>query len=189
LDVFRGAQPWLKHLKSPLTGTYQRKNILTVAWTCEQLNRRGIKITIPTVRRGILKVIENTGLAGRWQILSRNPLTICDTGHNEGGLREVLAQIEATPHNRLHFVFGVVNDKHLPPIFELLPRNATYYFCKPDIPRGLDAKELQQAANKVNLAGSYYTSVKAALNAAQRAATAKDLVFVGGSTFVVAEVV
>jgi dihydrofolate synthase/folylpolyglutamate synthase len=189
MDVFRGLLPYLKHLKSPLTGNYQRKNIVTVAWACERLNRMGFKIPITAVRRGILNVIENTGLAGRWQILGRDPLTICDTGHNEGGLREVLAQIEATPHHRLHFVFGVVNDKHLPPILELLPRNATYYFCKPDIPRGLDAKELQQAANKVNLAGSSYPSVKAALIAAQQAATSKDMVFVGGSTFVVAEVV
>jgi len=122
-------------------------------------------------------------------VLGRAPLTVCDTGHNEGGLREVLAQIAATPHDRLHVVFGMVNDKHLAPILAMLPPGATYYFCRPDIPRGLDAEELRKQAMEAGLQGSSYPSVRQALASARSAAGIHDLVFVGGSTFVVAEVV
>jgi dihydrofolate synthase/folylpolyglutamate synthase len=189
MDIFRLNLPFLLQLISPLAGSYQRKNILTVMGVCELLNRQGIVLTPSTIRSGIANVVKNTGLAGRWQILCKNPLTICDTGHNEGGLREVLAQVSSTPHNHLHFVFGVVNDKHLAPILKMLPPDATYYFCKPDIPRGLDAADLQTVSNAAGLKGTCYHSVKAALLAAQHAAGNNDLVFVGGSTFVVAEVV
>ena len=189
MDISRDEMLYLKHLNSPLTGSYQRKNILTVMAACEQLKRQGINLSSSVIRAGIKDVIKNTGLAGRWQILSRNPLTICDTGHNQGGLNEVLSQIASTPHNSLHFVFGVVNDKHLPPILKMLPAGATYYFCKPDIPRGLDAADLQRQASDAGLNGACYPSVTEALHAAQQAAGDKDLVFVGGSTFVVAEVV
>ena len=134
-------------------------------------------------------MIRNTGFAGRWQILRRDPLTICDTGHNEAGLREVLSQIAATPHRQLHFVIGVVNDKYLPPILAMLPRDAVYYFCKPDIPRGLDADILREQALHEGLKGAVYPGVREALEAALHAAAPKDLVFIGGSTFVVAEVV
>ncbi len=189
IDISHCGAPFIKGMISPLAGIYQRKNILTVMGICELLNMQGIKLTPPLIRAGIRDVIKNTGLAGRWQILAKNPLTICDTGHNEGGLREVLAQIAAMPYNHLHFVFGVVNDKHLPPLLKMLPSDATYYYCKPAIPRGLDAVRLQQQAMVAGLHGSAYPSVTAAFNAAQMNATDKDLVFVGGSTFVVAEVV
>jgi dihydrofolate synthase / folylpolyglutamate synthase len=189
MDILHDETPFLARLVSPLAGIYQRKNIVTVMEICEQLNQQGFSLSLPAIRTGLRQVINNTGLAGRWQIISRNPLTICDTGHNEGGLREVIAQIAATPHAHLHFVFGVVNDKHLGPILKLLPGNATYYFCKPDIPRGLDAAELQQNAIAAGLQGACYPSVMSALTAAQATAGAGDLVFVGGSTFVVAEVV
>jgi dihydrofolate synthase/folylpolyglutamate synthase len=174
---------------SPLTGNYQVKNILTVTETCDQLIRSGIALTQDTLRRGIARVIRNTGFAGRWQVLSRNPLTICDTGHNVAGIRAVAEQIAATPHEHLHVVIGMVNDKDIEPILELLPVGATYYFCKPAIPRGLDATTLQEKANTKRLYGTVYGSVGDALEAAQFNAAANDLVFVGGSTFVVAEVV
>jgi dihydrofolate synthase / folylpolyglutamate synthase len=189
MDVFRHGAPYITHLVSPLTGKYQQKNIVTVMGVCDILNRTGFELPASILRTGIKDVIKNTRLAGRWQILSRNPLTICDTGHNEGGLREVVEQIASTPHHILHFVFGVVNDKHLPPVLFLLPKDATYYFCKPDIPRGLEAAELQKQSMTAGINGECYPSVKAALNAAQAAAGANDLVFVGGSTFVVAEVI
>jgi len=187
IDIFLDGTMYLPRLISPLAGMYQRKNILTVMEVCETLRNQGLELPPPVIRCGIKDVVKNTGLAGRWQILQRNPLTICDTGHNEGGLREVLAQIATTPHNHLHFVFGAVNDKRLDPIFAMLPRDATYYFCKPDIPRGLDAAELQKIAHEAGLHGICYSSVRHALDAAQRAAANHDLVFVGGSTFVVAE--
>ena len=189
MDIYKVGYPYLMHLISPLAGIYQRKNIVTVMGVCEQLRNLGLELSPEIIRTGIREVINNTGLSGRWQILNKNPLTICDTGHNEGGLREVLSQIASTPHQHLHFVIGVVNDKHLPPILEMLPRNATYYFCKPDIPRGLDALELQQQAIAAGLEGACYPSVKSALQTAQISAGPNDLVFVGGSTFVVAEVV
>ena len=156
---------------------------------CEELMAQGIKITQKDSIAGIRKVVRNTGLTGRWQVLSSSPLTICDTGHNPGGLKEVVAQIKVTPHKKLHFVIGMVNDKDPGKIFKLLPPKATYYFCKPDIPRGMDADELMKKGKTAGLKGRSYSSVKEALTAAKNAAGKDDLVFVGGSTFVVAEVV
>jgi len=187
--IFRKGTPYMAGLISPLTGSYQKKNILTVLGTCAQLGRQGIELNESVIRKGIAGVVVNTGIAGRWQVLGREPLTICDTGHNEGGLKEVLAQIEAIPHEKLHFVFGMVNDKALDPILTMLPRTAAYYFCRPDIPRGLEVGLLHKAAVRSGLTGACHNSVKEALKAAQKAAGVKDLVFVGGSTFVVAEVV
>jgi dihydrofolate synthase / folylpolyglutamate synthase len=189
MDIFRNNTLYLANLESPLGGNYQKKNIITVCAVCEMLNSHFSGISSETIREGILHVIENTGFAGRWQILSRIPLTICDTGHNEAGLREVLDQISRTPHENLHFVFGLVNDKEIGNILRMLPKNATFYFCKADIPRGLDANELRIQAQIYGLVGEAFDSVKRALKAAHQAAGVNDLVFVGGSTFVVAEVV
>ena len=189
LDMVRGSRLFMERLVSPLAGLYQRKNIVTVMGACEVLRRTGFNLDDDIVRKGIRNVVKNTGLAGRWQVLGHSPLTICDTGHNEGGLTEVIAQIALTPHEHLHFVFGVVNDKHLAPILSMLPKNAIYYFCKPDIPRGLDEQLLQEQAMEAGLAGACYYSVNAAMKAARENAGKNDLVFVGGSTFVVAEVV
>lgn len=176
-------------LYSPLTGTYQLKNIITVMGAVNMLRKTGVGISGRAVVKGIRKVIRNTGLQGRWQVLGKHPLIICDTGHNEGGIREVAAQIEATPHEQLHFVYGAVDDKDLSAIFPLLPRNAIYYFCRPDVPRGLDQQELAGRARAAGLNGSAYPSVTEAFAAARSAAEPGDLVFVGGSTFVVAEVI
>ncbi len=189
MDIYRLTEPFLKKLSSPLAGLYQQKNIITVLGACEQLNGTGMQISPSAMRSGIRDVITNTGFAGRWQLLGENPLTLCDTGHNEEGMRQVLSQIAGTPHAMLHFVFGVVNDKSIAKILELLPREATYYFCKADIPRGLDAGELLEMASSAGLAGKRYDSVKAALEAARNSAGPDDLVFVGGSTFIVAEVI
>ena len=130
-----------------------------------------------------------TGLHGRWEVLSTDPLTICDTGHNPEGIKEVVKNIAATPFEHLHFVIGMVNDKDSGKVLSLLPTNATYYFCRPDIPRGLDAENIKQAAASFGLHGDAYPNVKAALLSAQKSAGKNDLIFVGGSTFVVAEVV
>jgi dihydrofolate synthase/folylpolyglutamate synthase len=153
------------------------------------LRKQGMEITDEKIRRGIQHVIRNTGFSGRWQILSDSPLTICDTGHNEAGLKEVLTQIAETPHRKLHFVFGIVTDKAMDPLLRMLPRNAFYYFCKADIPRGLDAEELRKKATEAGLSGEAFPSVKAAIAAAHERAGKNDLVFIGGSTFVVAEAV
>ncbi len=189
IDVLRKGKPFIRQIASPLPGNYQLKNIVTLMGTCELLHKSGIMPGKEIIQRGIEKVLINTGFAGRWQVLNESPLTICDTGHNEAGLKEVLDQIKQIPFKVLHFVFGVVNDKQIGHILDMLPRHAVYYFCKADIPRALDAAELKIEAGKKGLSGSAYTSVKAALETAQKNAGKDDLVFIGGSTFVVAEVI
>ncbi|MCR8561431.1 bifunctional folylpolyglutamate synthase/dihydrofolate synthase [Mucilaginibacter sp. BJC16-A38] len=176
-------------LKLDLTGSYQLKNIKTVICAVDELRSQGFKITDEHLKTALSQVKTLTGLHGRWEILSRNPLTICDTGHNPEGMDEVLQNIAAVPYKKLHFVIGVVNDKDVSKILTILPTNARYYFCKPDIPRGLDAKSLWLKAEGFGLHGEVYESVAKALEAAQQNAEENDLVFVGGSTFVVAEVV
>ena len=125
---------------------------------------------------------------GRWQKLSDKPLTYCDVAHNKDGMHEVLQQIMQTHHNHLHFVLGMVSDKDIAGILSELPTNATYYFCKADIPRALDTETLKTHAALFHLSGKSFQSVKEALNAAQANAGENDLVFVGGSAFIVAEV-
>jgi dihydrofolate synthase/folylpolyglutamate synthase len=138
---------------------------------------------------GLKKVRINTGFSGRWEILNNNPLTIADTAHNVDGLKEVMSQIKTLEYNKVHIVLGVVDDKSLETILPLFPKNATYYFCKANIPRALDQKELKEIASTYNLSGESYISVKEAYNQAQFKAKNEDLIFVGGSTFTVAEVV
>jgi dihydrofolate synthase/folylpolyglutamate synthase len=174
---------------SPLSGRYQLKNLATVLCTIERLQFSGLDIPVESIISGIRKVVKNTGLMGRWQTISQNPLTIADIGHNPDGIREVLEQIAITPHQKLHFVIGVVNDKDVRSMLGELPKDATYYFCKADIPRGLDANELAGIATEFSLKGNVFTNVKEALTEAQRVANFDDLVLVGGSAFVVAEVV
>ncbi|MFN8135718.1 MAG: folylpolyglutamate synthase/dihydrofolate synthase family protein [Bacteroidales bacterium] len=176
-------------LVSALSGKYQLKNLGTVLSALEALRKQGIKIQAENITSGIRNVVKNTGLKGRWQTLSRNPLTIADIGHNPDGIREVLDQIKITPHEKLHFVIGVVNDKDVHTMLGKLPKQATYYFCKADIPRGHDASVLAEQAAGFSLQGQVYKSVGEALAAARAAAAANDLVMVGGSAFVVAEVV
>ncbi len=176
-------------LTSPLSGKYQIKNLATTLCILEKIQQQGIRVQHGNILSGIRNVVKNTGLKGRWQAISRNPLTIADIGHNPDGIREVLEQIALTPHAKLHFVIGVVNDKDIRSMLRMLPRYATYYFCKADIPRGLDAKELALRAGEFSLRGQVYSSVNEALTSAQQVAGSSDLVVVGGSAFVVAEVV
>jgi len=176
-----------KNLNSPLQGFYQEKNIKTVLMACSVLGEKVIPKS--AVKKGIKNCVTNTHLTGRWQILQTDPLCIADTGHNESGIQFVCQQLRQTPHNQLHFVLSMVNDKDIENILKPLPKDAIYYFCKANIPRGLDANCLQQSAQQFDLQGKVYTSVKNAYRAAKRAAKAQDLVFVGGSTFTVAEVV
>jgi dihydrofolate synthase/folylpolyglutamate synthase len=177
------------HLRLDLPGTYQLKNIKTVLSTVEELRDQGFAISDGQIKIALSQVKKLTGLHGRWETLSHHPLTICDTGHNPEGITEVLKNIESTPHDNLHIVMGVVNDKDISKILAMLPKHATYYFSRPDIPRGLDAEILQQKAEALGLHGEIYVSVMAALKTAQGRADKNDLVFVGGSTFVIAEIV
>lgn len=173
--------------ESDLKGKYQVHNIKAAVAGIRTL--RFANITEEHVEAGLKNVIRNTHLAGRWFTLSTDPPVICDTAHNPAGLRYVVEQISETPHERLHMVWGMVNDKDITSVLQMLPKEAEYYFCKPDIPRGLPADELWAEADKAGLRGKTYPSVEAALRAAKESASGKDLIFVGGSTFVVAEVV
>jgi dihydrofolate synthase / folylpolyglutamate synthase len=172
----------------PLSGHYQIENLQTV-FAAADILKDYFRIRFDAVSDGISRVTSNTGLKGRWQVAGENPLTIFDIAHNEAGIRLVVEQLKATPHNKLHMVMGFVNDKDISKILSLLPKDATYYFCKPDIPRGLELDILIPEVGKLGLKDQSYTSVKKAYEAALRSAAKEDLVFVGGSTFVVAEVV
>jgi dihydrofolate synthase/folylpolyglutamate synthase len=172
----------------PLKGSYQKKNLLTVLETVKILNESEFNISGQAIRAGFKNIFKNTGFRGRWQVLGDKPLTIADSGHNREGILQVVENIQNTPHDKLHFVLGLVNDKSLDQMLELLPKEAIYYFCKADIPRGLPADELSKIACDNGLTGEMFPSVGAAFSAARNNAGAEDLVFVGGSTFVVAEV-
>lgn len=178
----------LPDIKPGLAGKWQEKNTKTALAALESLQNIGFDITKDQIQSGINNTVINTGLLGRWQILQYNPLTICDIGHNRDGIREVLRMIEETPHQQLHFVFGLVADKNVEPVLELLPENAIYYFCKADILRGMQVQKLKETASSAGLIGMTYNSVVDAYQAALKNADENDLVFVGGSTFVVAEI-
>jgi dihydrofolate synthase/folylpolyglutamate synthase len=176
-----------KHL-CDLPGYYQVKNIATVCAACSLLNSNGsFRIKKEDFYKGISKASQLTGLKGRWQLLDRKPLIIADTGHNEAGILEVLKNIKKTPHKKLHFVIGMVNDKDIRKVLSMLPKQVVYYFTKASIPRALDEKELQAAASEFKLKGETYPTVKKALKAAKENASKADLIFVGGSTFTVAD--
>ncbi len=172
-----------------LQGNYQQKNIKTAVAAIVILKSKGFKISDKNIRNGFLCVVKNTGLLGRWQYLSKKPTVVCDTAHNKEGLAYVLGQLQSEPYKKLHIVLGMVADKNLETILPMFPTDAQYYFCRPNIPRGLDATILQNHAEKLNLKGIAYTSVAHALMEAKQKASKEDVIFVGGSTFVVAEVV
>lgn len=174
---------------SVLLGDYQLHNKKTVQETIKVLNENStFTITEENIRTGFLNVIKNTGLQGRWQQINENPRAICDTAHNAHGLKIVLNQLINKKHNQLHIVLGVVNDKDLSEILPLFPKNAKYYFCKPNISRGLNAGILQKNAERFNLMGKVYNSVSNAYQEAIKNSEENDIIYVGGSTFVVAEV-
>lgn len=173
--------------KTALLGDYQAKNVKGVIAVLRDLN--GFAIKENNIVDGLYNVVPNTGLMGRWQVLQTKPMTVCDTAHNTEGLTLVLHQIGRQRYNRLHIVLGFVKEKNLEAILPLFPKDAAYYFCRPDIPRGLDVQALEQKAKTFGLKGDAYRSVADAYNAAIQNADAADFIFIGGSTFTVAEVV
>lgn len=174
---------------SDLIGDYQIHNKKTVLQTIKILNSQNeFKITPENTKSGLLNVVKNTGLQGRWQQLNEFPKVICDTAHNKNGLEIVLKQIQKEDFDALHVVLGVVNDKDLDEILPLFPKKAIYYFCKPNIPRGLDVVILKQKASTFELKGQVYNSVSEAYQKALKNAGATDFIYIGGSTFVVAEI-
>lgn len=170
-----------------LLGDYQFHNKKTVVQTIEILKGH-FNLSEENLRNGLLHVVENTGLLGRWQQIHSSPKVICDTAHNSHGLKIVLHQIAKEQFEVLHFVLGVVNDKDLDAILLLFPDNANYFFCKPNVPRGLDAEILCQKAADFGLKGKVYDSVSEAYAGALQVADENDFIYIGGSTFVVAEI-
>ena len=173
---------------SDLEGSYQKENIRTSIATIKELKNKGWIIKDKDIVSGLKKSIVNTGFRGRWEILKKSPLTICDTAHNEEGIKNVIKQISKTKHKNLHFVLGMVNDKNIYKILSLLPKNAKYYFCTPSIERGLNEEILQQKSAKFYLNGKCFKNVKLALLSAKKNANKEDIIFISGSTFLVAEI-
>lgn len=174
--------------KSDLKGSYQAKNIKGVIKVVDELILKGYKISETQLKNGLLQVIKNTGLLGRWQELRSQPKVICDTAHNKEGISYVLRQIESLNFNALHCVLGFVKDKNIEDLIELFPKNAKYYFCQPEIQRALDKEEVQNKFSEKGIMGNTYQSVTRAYEFALSIAQKEDLIFIGGSTFVVSEI-
>ena len=175
-------------LYTDLLGDYQIKNIKTAYAVLDVLKNRNWNFSKENIKNGFLNVVKNTKLQGRWQLLNTSPKVICDTAHNKEGLSLVLNQLKKETYHRLHIVLGMVDDKNLETVLPLFPERAIYYFCKPNVIRGLNEKKLKQKANQYHLNGESYSTVSEAYKMALSNAGSKDLIYIGGSTFVVAEV-
>jgi dihydrofolate synthase/folylpolyglutamate synthase len=174
---------------SDLRGNYQKHNIKTAIQTIAEIRKKGFKILEKNIKEGLLNVIKNTDIKGRWQVLQTAPKIICDIAHNKEGLTFVINQIKEEAFENLHVVLGMVNDKEIDNLIDLFPKKANYYFCKPNVERGLNAEILKTYFVKKGFKGSVYKTVKSALDSAKKNADKNDLIYVGGSTFVVAEII
>lgn len=188
-DIRRNGGEFLKDIRLDLQGIYQKFNILGLLLSIDILKDKGFNISESNIREGLANASSSTGLMGRWQKLQDSPLVICDTGHNVDGITQVIEQIGRVKFDKLHMVIGMVGDKDIDGVLSLLPNNATYYFTKASIPRALNEERLAEKAAKFDLNGTTYPTVQKALDAAKKIAHPNDLIFIGGSTFVVAEVV
>lgn len=188
LDIFFKRKMYLENVILDLAGNYQLKNVCTVLQSVQMLKEK-FPVQDKQIRNALKKVKTLTGFNGRWTVLSKKPLIIADTGHNPEGISEVMKQLSGLQFTHLHVVFGMVADKDIASVLRLLPMNAFYYFCKPAVPRGLDERQLYMAAEKFYLKGKCFSSVKKAFKAAKAGASKSDLIFIGGSTFVVSEII
>ncbi len=170
-----------------LQGSYQKNNIATAHEVLELLIEKGWKINQKNIENGFLHVAKNTAFMGRWQILGKEPKIICDTAHNKEGVQYVVQQLTQEKYENLHIVWGAVKDKDQSKVLEILPPNAHYYFCAPKLERAMYTRELKKLASSFHLEGEEYSSVESACYKAKSAAGAADLIYIGGSTFVVAE--
>ncbi len=188
LDLYEGKNCLLKAVKLSLQGVYQKKNVVGVLKVVDILRSQGWKISDGDLVSGLERVVTQTGLKGRWQVLNKKPLIVCDTGHNINGITEVLNQIKTQRFKKLWVVFGMVKGKDVTAVLKLLPSEAYYYFCQAKIPRALDATLLCEEAKHYQLQGEVVVDVNEALHRAKQQASDEDMIFIGGSTFVVAEV-
>lgn len=174
-------------IEGELGGEYQIKNTSTILSLLKVLRESGYNITAEHVRKGFSNVTTSTGLMGRWQKLGTNPTIICDAGHNIGGIKYIVEQLSRQKHDTLRIVFGMVNDKDINSVLSMMPKNATYYFTRATVKRALPSESLAEQAAKYNLKGACYPTVDEALEAAKRDASPNDLIFIGGSCFIVAD--
>lgn len=179
----------IENLFGELGGYYQEKNANTILNSIHKLKKLGYKIDEQDIRNGFKNVCRLTGLMGRWQKLEEKPTIICDTGHNIGGMKYIVEQLSNMKYEKLHIVIGMVNDKDINGVISLLPTNATYYFTQASVKRALPAEEIKVIGNNHGLIGNSYKNVKEALLAAKQNTTEKDLIFVGGSTFIVSDLI
>ena len=177
-----------EELESDLKGSYQKQNIKTVIQSVKVLKDLGYQVSDRALEKGLFNVSRNTGIRGRWQVLGNTPKVICDTAHNIEGLTSVIEQLQKQDYSQLHIVFGMVNDKNAKTIISLLPKTALYYLAKPDIERGMELSQLSSVFKALELNYTTYRTVSEAFDTAKFKASSNDLIFVGGSTFVVAEI-
>ena len=187
-SAHKNGKLWLQSLATDLAGVYQQYNLPGVLQTLLVLRDRGYAISEEAIKEGIAHAKSITGLKGRWQVISNNPLTICDTGHNVDGVKQIISQLEALNPKQVHMVFGAVDDKDVTTILRLLPKAYRYYFCQAQIPRALPVGELHEKATSIGLQGEAFATVAAAIAAARGNASEDEVIFIGGSTFVVAEI-
>ena len=189
VDATNNSNSTSLHFTCNLTGPYQAKNIAGVLACIDELNKHDFAISEDHIQSGMQNIKQNTGFKGRWYKLQDNPLVMCDTAHNKDGIQQIMPLVSNYKQGQVRVVLGMVDDKDLDGVLPLFPSTSLYYFCKADIPRGLDVQILKEKASKFNLQGNIYSSVKDALENAIQDASTNDLIFVGGSTFTVAEVI
>lgn len=186
-NVQKLGQPFLGQLQCPLTGAYQPKNIATVFQSIEILRILGYNISDDNIADGLRNVVKNTGLQGRWQVVRKKPLTICETAHNADGIQAMISKLATMKYERLRIVYGCVNDKDYESILRLLPNQADFYFTQPSVERGLPVATLAESALRCGLSGKSFPNVGKALTAATDDSSSKDLILVTGSIFLVAD--
>lgn len=187
-ELFLASELISESIASDLLGDYQKNNSKSVYQTIKVLQNKGYSISDAAVQLGLSSVVKNTKLLGRWQVLQDTPKTICDTAHNKEGLTYTMKQLQKESYDRLHIVLGMVDDKDLQAVLPLFPKKATYYFCKPNLGRGLDMDTLCTKAKTFGLIGEVFSSVNEAYDNASKNAAIDDCIYIGGSTFVVAEI-
>lgn len=188
LEVYVDNNVYISELQLPLKGNYQTKNLPGVFMVLQLLKQKGYQITKESLIDGLEKTVRQTGLMGRWQQLGERPLVVCDTGHNVAGIQEVVEQLKRQKFNQLFIILGMVRDKEIDEVLRLLPKQARYYFCQANIPRAMEAQDLKERADMFGLDGSVVPDVNDAIRKAKALAVPQDVIFIGGSTFVVAEI-
>lgn len=186
-DVLKMGSVLYRGMLCPLSGAYQLKNLATLFQAIEILPFVGFSLTEVAIREGIEHVVDNTHLQGRWQVLKRNPLVICETAHNADGIRAMLDKLKSIKYSRLHLIYGCVNDKDFCSILRMLPPDAQYYFTQPSVERALPVETLVAQAAEIGYVGTQYSNVKDAIHVAKRNARSSDLILITGSIFLVAD--